>query len=299
MQTAPKKRDGFTGEKLISIPKKVLKKEIEGNPLLNALYITYIGYFPKAHAHFRERKKGCEDNILIYCMDGKGWYVTPSGQHEITANQFIILPATTEYMKYGADKDDPWTIFWVHFSGNKLKALNQFFSIENFLAPNFIKFDNKRLQLWEEMYNSLEMGYTINNIAYANFSLYYFIASFIFPEKRMELSKNKEETVIDKTIAFMKEHTHLKLTVEEMATKFAFYSTSYFSQLFRQKTGMSPMDYFIHLKIQHACRLLDLTDIRIKEVADQVGYTDPYYFSRIFHNIMGLSPNQYRNTKKG
>jgi AraC-like DNA-binding protein len=115
----------------------------------------------------------------------------------------------------------------------------------------------------------------------------------------MELLKNTEETVIDKTIAFMKENTHLKLTVEEMATKFAFYSTSYFSQLFRQKTGMSPMDYFIHLKIQYACKLLDLTDIRIKEVADKVGYSDPYYFSRIFHNIMGLSPNQYRNTKKG
>ena len=74
-----RKRDGFVGEKQIYLPHKLLKERILSNPLLNNLYITLIGYFPKATFHYRERRWGCEDNILIYCVGGKGWYQNKSG----------------------------------------------------------------------------------------------------------------------------------------------------------------------------------------------------------------------------
>ena len=293
-----KKRDGFIGEKLISLPATVLKKNIEPNPLLNSIYITHIGYFPKAKFHFRERKKGCEDNILFYCIDGKGWYVTDRKKKEVLANQFIILPATTKFMQYGADSENPWTVYWVHFRGDKLNALNTFFSMENFLVPNNIKFDEKKIQLWQEMYKSLEKGYSIDNLAYANMCLYYFLASFVYPDKWMEFMKTRENSVVEKAINFMKNNIAEKLTVEEIAGKFS-YSASHFFSLFRKETGMSPLDYFIQLKIQKACQLLDLSSLRIKEVAAEIGYDDAYYFSRMFSKVMAMSPKEYRMTKKG
>lgn len=293
-----KKRDGFVGEKLISLPPTVLKKQIEPNPLLNSIYITHIGYFPRARFHFRERKRGCEDNILFYCVDGKGWYIQGKRRHEVKANQFIILPATDRFMQYGADVEDPWTVYWVHFRGDKLAALNKFISVENFLVPNSIKFDEKKIELWEEMYKSLEMGYSIDNLSYANMCLYYFLASFMYPDKWIDLKKSREQTVVEKTITFMKSHIAGKFTVEEIASRFS-YSASHFFTLFRKETGMSPLDYFIHLKIQRACQLLDLTSMRIKEVADEIGYDDPFYFSRLFTKVMNMSPREYRQTKKG
>ena len=293
-----KKRDGFIGEKLISLPPTVLKKNIEPNPLLNSIYITHIGYFPKAQFHFRERKKGCEDNILFYCVDGKGWYVTDRKRKEVFANQFIILPATTKFMQYGADSENPWTVYWVHFRGDKLSALNTFFSVENFLVPNDIKFDEKKIQLWSEMYKSLEMGYSIDNLAYANMCLYYFLASFVYPDKWMEFMKTKENSVVEKAINFMKNNIAKKLTIDEIAAKFS-YSASHFFCLFKKETGMSPLDYFIQLKIQKACQLLDLSTLRIKEVALEIGYDDAYYFSRMFSKVMSMSPKEYRLTKKG
>lgn len=57
---------------------------------------------------------------------------------------------------------------------------------------------------------------------------------------------------------------------------------------------MSPMDYFIHLKLQKACLLLYTDDIKVKDIALLVGYDDPYYFSRLFKKYQGLSPDQYR-----
>jgi AraC family transcriptional regulator of arabinose operon len=55
------------------------------------------------------------------------------------------------------------------------------------------------------------------------------------------------------------------------------------------------MDYFIHLKIQEACKLLVLSRLSISEIAYELGYEDPYYFSRIFKKVMGTSPLQYRS----
>lgn len=293
-----KKRDGFAGEKLISLPKTVLKKEIEDHPFLNSVYIKHIGFFPKARHHYRERKKGCEDDILIYCLDGKGWYRIGNTQYEVSKNQFIIIPATTRFLRYGASPEDPWTIYWVHFSGAKLSELNNFFSLKKFQEPQPVSFDEKKIQLWTEMYNSLEMGYNTDNLYYANMCLQYFIASFIYPEKRIELYKSAENSIINKAIDFMKNNVREKLTVEQIA-RHCSYSSSRFFTIFRQKTGVSPLDYFIHLRIQKSCQLLDLTDKRINEIANEVGYEDESYFSRVFKKVMDVSPRKYRNTKKG
>ncbi len=294
----PKKRDGFAGEKLISLPVTLLEKEVEQNPFFNTLFITHIGYFPKARSHYRDRRKGCKDNILIYCIDGKGWYQVGKEKYTAGANQFFIIPATQQHLRYGADEKDPWTIYWMHFSGDKLKALNDSFSIDEFLTPRSIKFDEYKIHLWQQIYDCLEKGYSTENLGYANLCLYYFIASFLFPKKRAELIDRKSEDVMDKVVEFMKNNISERLAIDDIAAAFNF-SCSHFHSLFRKKTGMSPMDYFIQLKLQRACQLLDLSDLRVKEIAAKIGYDDPYYFSRIFTKVIGLSPQSYRKNQKG
>jgi len=96
----------------------------------------------------------------------------------------------------------------------------------------------------------------------------------------------------------MKKHLDATLTVNQMAT-YAGLSPTHFSRLFSREAGFPPMEYFIHLKIQRACRLLTLTPLRIKEISTRLGYTDQYYFSRIFHKVMGVSPAAYRRVQSG
>ena len=59
------------------------------------------------------------------------------------------------------------------------------------------------------------------------------------------------------------------------------------------------MDFFIRLKMQRACFLLDTTDMPIKAIAADLGFEDPLYFSRSFRRIHDLSPVQYRTIRKG
>lgn len=66
-----RRREGFSGQKMIVFPQKV-SDSIRHNPLLNTLYLTHIGYFPKARYHYRERNESIDEYILIHCVDGKG-----------------------------------------------------------------------------------------------------------------------------------------------------------------------------------------------------------------------------------
>lgn len=289
-----KRRDGFPGEKLISLPASLLEKEIRRNLFTKSLFITHIGYFPRASFHHRVRQKGCKDNILIYCLSGSGWCYVNGKKYTATANQFFIIPATNDYIRYGASEEDPWTIYWVHFSGDNLEALNRHFSIDNFLVPQAIPFDEYKIQLWQQMYDCLNQGYSPENLDYANLCLYHFIACFLFSHKRAELAYKKPGDVADTAIEYMKKNISDRFTVSDLAARFNL-SSSHFYSLFRAKTGHPPMDYFIQLKMQRACQLLELPNIKIKEVATRIGYDDPYYFSRIFTKTMGVSPQAYKN----
>jgi AraC-like DNA-binding protein len=297
MSSSLKRRDGFIGEKLMGIPQKVLKEAKERDPELFPIYITQIGYFPKATFHYRERRKGCEDNILIYCLQGKGHYIVDSKRYEVSSNQFIIIPATDKYMRYWADKDDPWTIYWVHYTGDNIDSFNRSLNLSITKGPVQIPFNEKTIEIWQNIYQTLEMGYSIENLCSASFCLYHLIAILLFPQRHIQSDKEEDGDIITRTINNMRDNLGKKLTVEDMATKHQL-SVSHFSNIFRKATGMPPIDYFIHLKMQRACQLLYANDDKIKTVALDLGYEDPYYFSRIFKKYIGNSPEQYRVTAK-
>lgn len=291
MNHLKKRRDGFAGQKLISLPEAVNRKALQANPFLAQLYITHIGYFPRAAFHYRERRQGCADNILIYCLQGKGWYVIGNKRYEVGPNEYILLPATTRYMRYGADDDDPWTIYWVHFSGRNMNMFNRTLQIGEDDGPRRIPFNEKGIRVWETMYQSLEMGFSGEHICNANFCLYQFVATFLFTDHHVKAKKPRD--IIAATISHMRQKLHQRLTVEDFARMHNI-SASYFSMMFRKATGMPPLDYFIHLKIQKACQLLYGNDTRIRDIGAAIGYDDPYYFSRLFKKYMKVSPEQYR-----
>lgn len=292
-----KRKDGFEGEKMISLPDSVWKAAIKDNQVMAQLYLTHIGYFPRASNHYRERRNGCADNILLYCLRGKGWYIIQDKHFEVNANEYVIIPATRKYLCYGADNNDPWTISWVHFSGKDMDMINRSFQITPFGGPEAILYNDKGLEIWETMYKTLEMGFSKENLAYTNLCLYNYIATFLYPEKFVNVKKQDRRDLIEDSIHYMRSQLHTIVSVNDMAERQQL-SVSHFTSLFRKATGMSPFDYYIHLKLQKACLMLYSSDIKVKEVAASLGYEDPYYFSRLFKKYMNLSPDQYRVHRK-
>jgi AraC-like DNA-binding protein len=291
---ANRRRDGFTGEKQINIPTAVLSKYIKKNAFLHSLFITHIGYFPKALYHYRERKNGCDDYILLYSLTGKGHINTDKGKFELAPHQFIILPPH-RFHCFEANISDPWTLYWVHFSSHQLKEFSRAFKIEQFYAPTDLTYSDKIVNIWKEMYSSLDSGFSAASIGYANFCLYRFLSFFLFPKNNHSIPK--KACPLDQSIEYMKANIEKRLTTTEIATHFQ-YSPSHYTALFKKKTGLSPIDYFIKMKIHYACQLLCQNDLKIKEIAEKLGYDDPYYFSRLFKQVMNKSPKDYRDISR-
>lgn len=69
---------------------------------------------------------------------------------------------------------------------------------------------------------------------------------------------------------------------------------SHFYRLFKNETGLSPVDYINRRRISRAELLLADVKMSIKDVAFSVGYTDQMYFSRVFKRLNGHTPTQFR-----
>lgn len=103
---------------------------------------------------------------------------------------------------------------------------------------------------------------------------------------------------IGQSISYMLRHLDQPLQVSTLASR-ANVSSSHFFALFKRQVGCAPIDYFIRLRMQHACRLLDGTTMSVKQVAATLGYDDPFYFSRVFKSVNQVAPSGYRLLKNG
>lgn len=289
-----RKQEGFEGQKAIVLPKKILEVCQHTAPV-NTLFITDVGFYPRAQYHYRERPSGISQNILIYCIEGKGWLEIPAGRFEVNPNHYLIIPANMPH-KYGADEDNPWTIYWMHFKGSQSIYFSSVLSKQAKSFVNYAIFLEERIRVFDSMYKNLEGGYSLDNLLYSSISFQYFLASLSFADKFMS-GLHAEKDQVDVSITYMQDHLDKSLTLEQLAASVNL-SVSHYSSIFRKKTGYSPIIYFNHLKIQRACQYLLFTTLRINEIALKLGIEDPYYFSRLFTKIMGISPMEYRNKKE-
>lgn len=292
-----KRKDGFSGERALVLPALVIH-EMEKNALPNALHITDIGYYPQAKHHFRERTVPISQYVFIYCVEGQGWFKVSNEYSRIERNQCFILPAGHPH-SYGADEKDPWTIYWIHFKGELAPYYASRLLTPVDIKPTIYSRINGRLNLFEEIYYTLESGYSKENLLYACSAFHHFLGSICYLQQyRNAADDTISKDLVDAAIHYMKENIGKKLSIAEIANHTG-YSVSHFSSLFNNRTGHSPVNYFNLLKIQHACHLIDHTDIKINQVCYKVGIEDCYYFSRLFSKIMGIPPTAYKKQKKG
>ena len=290
-----RKKEGFQGERSIVLPRDILKK-YKTEDIFQNLYLTDIGFYPQAKDHFREREGGCGQYIFIYCVEGQGWFKTENKQI-VEAGTFFIIPKH-HYHSYGSCQNNPWSIYWVHFNGESAHHYYQKYYKHNQGKPLKIDFLEERIQLFEDIFETLEMGYQEDNLIYSSSCLANFLGSFIFYSQFARARTENELNPLDKSIHFMKENLDKNLSLADLAHN-ANYSKSYYCRIFKNKTGWPPIAYYNHLKIQKACQLLDNTDLRINQIAYKLGFKDPYYFSRMFKKIMNLPPKYYRDKQTG
>lgn len=289
-------REGFSGQRSVVVPNIILESAAS-DPILSVIHLTAMGYYPKAANHYRQREIPIEDNILIYCTDGEGWYSINGSTFEVKTNTFFILPAGVPH-SYGANFENPWTIYWIHFRGIMGNNYADGCSHPKEVRPSKDSRIRQRFDLFEEMFSILDHNYSIDGMKYAVSLFHHFMGTLLYIyEYRSALNRSEDQDIVNATIHYMEENIERPLTLS-MLSEYSGFSISYLSSLFKERTGHPPLSYLNLLKIKYACSLLNDTDMKINTICHKVGFKDPYYFSRIFTKLMGVSPSLYRSLAK-
>ncbi len=112
-------------------------------------------------------------------------------------------------------------------------------------------------------------------------------------------SNESEDTNLASTIEkyIAKNYKDPSLGLNKIADEFQI-SESYFSHMFKEKTGVNFSTYLENIRMTEAARLIRETNISLNELYIAVGYNNVNTFRRAFKKVFGVTPSSMRDSTK-
>lgn len=93
--------------------------------------------------------------------------------------------------------------------------------------------------------------------------------------------------------AYIENHFGEKITLETMA-QIAFLHPHYLQSKFKKEMGLSPAEYLLKVRLDHAARLLETTRASVDTISNVCGFCNASYMIRKFRAFRGETPGAYR-----
>lgn len=278
----------------VTLP-RFLVNQLAAHPLAADLHPHAFGHYPQARGHRMQRQRH-DDLLVIWCSAGAGELHTAGHSQRVTPGTLLVLPPGLAH-EYAADSTSPWTLYWAHVGGHAAGEL------ANLLAPAgrttvHVGLDPALRRDFTALLAIRDTGFRLDTWLYASSLLKQLLLHAGTLAARGSHSDD-HAFALARVTAWM--HANLERPVElaELAAATSSLSLFQFARRFKAETGVAPIQYFIHLRMEHGCRLLDLSDAPVHRIAKQLGYDDPYYFSRLFRQVIGVAPSDYRKLARG
>lgn len=217
-----------------------------------------------------------------------------------TTTPTIIMCQPEKYLKFSSEPEGGMHS-WIHFSedinpshiNNLLKKTQ--LPIHTPIPLSTSKILEQTEELWENIHDATHNHHVTSQILLESLLQLHLARIKLHSE---QMKKNVNIMVPNEFIELKQyiEHHHLKtMSLNELAKK-AHLSTAHCSQKFKSYFGISPIDYQLKLRLQHAKNLLQDNNLSISKIAHQVGYHDVFTFSKLFKRHVGTSPSHFRKS---
>jgi AraC family transcriptional regulator len=94
---------------------------------------------------------------------------------------------------------------------------------------------------------------------------------------------------------YVSEHLAEDISVEKLA-ELVELSPSHFAHVFKETTGMTPLQFVIRGRITRAQQLIRETSRSLIDVGLEVGYSSPSHFAQVFRRVVGVTPTDFRSS---
>ncbi|MEM7590219.1 MAG: AraC family transcriptional regulator [Cyanobacteria bacterium P01_A01_bin.83] len=109
---------------------------------------------------------------------------------------------------------------------------------------------------------------------------------------RESISGRLPQYKLRQVIDYINAYLERDLSLKELSNLLQM-SPHYFSQLFKQTTGITPHQYVIRCRVERAKDLIRQGYLSLAEIATQVGFTDQSHLHRHFKRFVGVTPKTY------
>ncbi|MCJ9668725.1 MULTISPECIES: AraC family transcriptional regulator [unclassified Neorhizobium] len=118
------------------------------------------------------------------------------------------------------------------------------------------------------------------------------------PDREAEKANGRlTQAQMNKLVSRFDRSSDCRLTVAEMAATVGL-SESWFSNVFKQTTGKTPLQWQLARRIDLAKKLLVDSDLAVAEVAAHLGFTDQAHLTKAFRQIAGDTPAAWRRMRQ-
>ena len=250
----------------------------EGHP--NGYYFTW------------ENGRVLNEYQIIYITDGYGTFETMDNKYAITPGTIITLHPDV-WHRYRPDRKTGWKEYYVGFQETFVKQ-HVMSRYGHYLKKPvvYIGFQEKILDIYNKLIEEVEeekIGYQ----QVCSGLLIYLTGNLVSIIRNKEFGGKIIKQKILKARLHIKGNISNDIDMEKLAGELNL-SYSYFRNMYKKYTGISPSQYHLILKLQKAREMIVSSNKSIKEISNELNFHSIYYFSQIFKQKMGIRPSKLR-----
>lgn len=233
---------------------------------------------------------GREDLYLLYLESGELSVFLGDKELILKAGNAVIFPPKYRY-KYSYSGEGGISYLWVHFTGSYAERLLSLCGLAPLPFVAISELDGAIINGFQKMFKSFEEGHSLRKLELAN------ELEDIILKLSWGINGEEKDRKLQVSLNYIHSFFNRTINIPSLA-KMEHLSNSYYIELFKRRTGLSPSEYIINLRMNAACDMLRNSDLSIKHISVSVGYDDVSFFSKIFKKKTGMSPLKYRMALK-
>lgn len=229
------------------------------------------------------------DYQLVYVARGRGSYFSEGAEKPVEEGTVIALFPGVRHA-YRPDPATGWEEYWVGFKGSSVDRLQA----SGFHVPGHplfrIGLEPSVLSIYSDIFRTVKEQAPFYQLR-AGALVYLLLAEVHRLELRSE-HHGEAELLVERAKFLMHENLYGQIDPGELGERLGA-GRARFYEVFKSYTGLTPYQYFLHLKINRAKEILGSEGASVKEAALRLGFEDTYYFSRLFRKKTGVSPSAW------
>ncbi len=249
-------------------------------------------------AHKQAVERTLAYNVIYYIVGGIGGCEVDDQAYPLRPGTLVLLPAK-HFNRVWTNVRDPIDHLWITFDA-RFFGKTELFELLPCPAPLLLPETNEVRPRLEELvadfrraptpFQALAVSGCLSRSLAAIFEA--FGEGRLSPEAASAL-KTQDHRVVTALNKIALTY-HLDLDLDQLA-EVAHLHRNHLVNLFKKATGMTPMAYLQHYRVERARDLLR-AGIKVAEGAGRVGFPDPFHFSRLFKRVTGISPKGFQES---